>query len=56
MIDSSPTTLDEEVNDILESITHCIDRGEGKGMCHVFIDYKDVCQCGQIDLARERMK
>lgn len=46
----------QEVDDILESIVTCVDRGEGKGKCHVFIDYEKVCQCGEVDLRKERMK
>ncbi len=37
----------EEVNDILESIVYCVDRGEGRGKAHVFIDWNDRCQCGE---------
>lgn len=46
----------QEVNDLLDSIATCIERGEGKGKCHVFIDRNDICQCGKVDLAKARMK
>ena len=45
-----------EADNIIASVTKCIDRGEGKGMCHVFLDFNDICQCGKIDLAKARMK
>lgn len=41
---------------IAEAKLDCIDRGEGKGRRHVFINHSDVCICGDIDLKRERMK
>ena len=39
----------------------CVDRGtdpiSGKrGVCHSFLSDRDVCQCGEIDLTKERMK
>lgn len=48
--------VSKEANKIIESITACVDRGEGKGKCHVFLDHNDVCQCGLIDLTKARMK
>lgn len=49
-------TYSEEANEIIQSATNCIDRGEGRGVCHVFLDRSDVCVCGDIDLAKERMR
>lgn len=48
----------QEVDMIIDSAT-CIDRGvdpeSGKrGKCHVFRG-GDICMCGAIDLAKERM-
>lgn len=47
-------------DEIVNSATKCIDRGvdpeSGKrGVCHVFRE-SDVCMCGTIDLAKERMR
>ena len=55
-IDFSDLEVAKEADDILESILFCVERGEGKGVCHVFIDHSDLCQCGQIDLKKERMR
>lgn len=46
----------EETNKILAGITECVERGEGKGKCHIFIDHRDICQCGKIDLNKYRMQ
>lgn len=46
----------EEAERIIASIKSCVDRGEGKGICHVFLDHSDVCVCGKLDLSRERLK
>lgn len=52
----------EEANKIIEEEKQkCVERGvdpeSGKrGKCHVFLDHSDVCVCGEIDLAKERMK
>lgn len=48
--------VDIEMRKVLASITDCVDRGEGRGRCHVFLNQSDICVCGQIDLAKERMK
>lgn len=53
--DQSESELAQVANEIINSAT-CIDRGEDKGRCHVFLDHSDICQCGQVDLAKERMK
>lgn len=58
---SGEQTVAQEVNEIIQSANKCIDRGvdpqSGKrGRCHVFINKNDICQCGQIDLAKERMR
>jgi hypothetical protein len=50
----------QEADEIIASATNCIDRGEDqesgkRGTCHVFRD-SDVCMCGEIDLAKERMR
>jgi hypothetical protein len=46
----------EESDRIINSVTHCIDRGKDRGTCHVFINNSGVCQCGAIDLEKSRMK
>lgn len=67
----STNTEDQKVNlvcsdvahvfdEIVNSVTKCIDRGvdpeSGKrGVCHVFRG-SDVCMCGEIDLAKERLR
>ena len=58
MIDSSSTkeSIAEEANKVIQSITNCVERGEGKGTCHVFLDHSNLCACGKIDLNKERMK
>lgn len=33
----------------------CFDRGEDRGKAHVFRG-SDVCQCGEVDLTKERMR
>lgn len=50
----------EEVNQLVESVK-CFDRGvdpeSGKrGRCHVFLDHSDICQCGDVDLRKERAR
>lgn len=46
----------QELDEIIESVTHCIDRGMDRGKCHIFLDHSNKCECGDIDLERERMK
>lgn len=46
----------QEAERIIASIKSCVDRGEGKGICHVFLDHSNICQCGKIDLTKARMK
>jgi len=69
MIDSSPTTYTERemdrpfaelANEIINSATNCIDRGEDsesgkRGVCHLFRE-SDVCMCGSVDLTKARLK
>jgi len=49
-------SVEERFDAIIDSAKHCIDRGEDKGKCHVFLDHSTKCQCGDIDLERERMR
>jgi hypothetical protein len=46
----------QEADRIISSILTCIERGEGKGKCHVFLDHSNTCECGEKNLNRERMK
>lgn len=46
----------ERFDAIIESARHCVDRGEDKGKCHVFLDHSNVCECGDVNLERERMR
>lgn len=41
---------------IAEAKQGCVDRGEGRGRCHVFLDHSELCECGEVDLAKERMR
>lgn len=46
---------------IAEAQKGCVDRGvdpiSGKrGVCHSFKADRDVCECGEMDLAKERMR
>jgi hypothetical protein len=34
----------------------CVERGEGRGKCHVFLDNSGRCQCGERDLSKFKMK
>jgi hypothetical protein len=43
-------------NKVIESAQQCVERGQGQGMCHVFLADSDVCQCGKVSLVKERMK
>lgn len=45
-----------QANEVISGVTKCIDRGEGKGKCHVFLDGSDLCQCEDVDLTKERMR
>jgi hypothetical protein len=45
-----------EGNEVIASIAKCVERGPGKGKCHVFLDHSNICQCEDIDLTRERMR
>ena len=47
---------EKESDEIINSVTHCIERGEGQGKCHVFLDHSTVCECKSIDLEKSRMK
>lgn len=55
-ISESAQSVAQEFDAIIESVTHCVDRGKDRGKCHVFLDYSNKCQCGDTDLERERMK
>ena len=52
-------SLADKANEIINSAVSCIDRGELDGLklgkCHVFRE-SDVCMCGEVDLAKERMR
>jgi hypothetical protein len=45
-----------EGNEVIASIAKCVERGPGKGKCHVFLDHSNICQCEDIDLTKERMR
>lgn len=46
-----------EANRIIEIAKQgCVDRGEGKGKCHVFLDHSNVCECGEVDLTKHQLK
>lgn len=45
---------------IAETKAKCCERGETedgmkRGKCHVFVD-QNVCECGEIDLRKERLR
>lgn len=54
--DPSDQVAAKEANEVIETAKRCIERGEGKGKCHVFIDKSDTCECGQMDLSKARMR
>jgi hypothetical protein len=57
MIDSPATTeIAEEANKIIEQAKKCTERGEGRGKCHVFLDGSLICECEDVDLAKERLR
>lgn len=42
-----------EANSVIQQARQgCVDRGEGRGKCHVFLDHSDVCECGERRLTR----
>lgn len=45
----------ELVDAIIAGAKKCVKRGEDQGKCHVFLE-GDVCECSEIDLAKERMR
>jgi hypothetical protein len=54
---NNDATVRNEFNAIVKQVKDgCIKRGDDCGVCHVFLDYSLQCQCGEIDLDRERMK
>lgn len=48
----SQQDLVKEANEIISSATKCVDRGEGKGKCHVFLDQSNICQCTDVHLIK----
>jgi hypothetical protein len=55
-IDRKDSSAEDAANAVINSVTHCIDRGKDKGKCHVFLDHSNVCECGAVDLEKSRMK
>jgi hypothetical protein len=54
--DSIPRDAEPEMQQVLDGVVGCVERGEGQGKCHVFFVGADVCECGTIDLRKERMR
>jgi hypothetical protein len=47
----------EEANQIIRSASKCVTTGEGmlRHKTHVFLDHSNVCECGDVDLTKQRM-
>lgn len=46
----------EEFDELIaKALSGGVDRGEGRGKCHVFRE-SDVCVCGEVDLSKARMR